>query len=132
MPGHDASIRKALPQQSDIKDHAEHCSVEPELLAAIGRDVGEQMRVEHDEDERALYTVIESISDAGDVVRMGANGRRRLGTNEVFPGVIDSQVPHPDLSEAGAEEHDESSSFSATTACTPTAARRRLGRRGGR
>jgi phage replication-related protein YjqB (UPF0714/DUF867 family) len=107
MARHDASIKKSLPPQTDIKDHAEHCSVEPGLLAAIGREVSQQVRIERDGDERGLYTVIESIPDTVDVVRMGAAGRDRLGKSDVFAGFIDSKVPNPTLSDAEAEQRDE-------------------------
>jgi len=107
MARHDASIRKALPDQSDLKAHREHCSVEPRLLAAIGCELGQQVRIERDQEERGLYTVSETNPDARNVVRMGVTGRERLGTSDVFAGVIDSQVPNPTLSEAAAERNDE-------------------------
>ena len=103
MARHDTSVKKALPPQADIKTHAEHCSVEPALLAAVGREVGQQVRIERNGDERGLYTVIESIPDAPNVVRMGPNGRQRLGKSDVFAGVIDSTAPNPTVSEGDAE-----------------------------
>jgi phage replication-related protein YjqB (UPF0714/DUF867 family) len=104
----DASIRKALPEQDDLKARREHCSVEPRLLAAIGREVGQQVRIERDgTDERGLYTVSEANPDTRNVVRMGLLGRERLGTSDVFAGVIDAQVPNPTMSDADAERHDE-------------------------
>ena len=96
MARHDASIRKALPEQVDLKERREHCSVEPRLLAAIGREVGQQVRIERNDDEYGIYTVSQSIPDGTNVVRMGLRGRQRLGTDEVFAGVIDSQVAEPD------------------------------------
>ena len=103
MPRHDASIRKALPEQVDLKERREHCSVESELLAAIGCEVGQQVRIERNEDEYGLYTVSQAIPDVEDVVRMGLRGRQRLGTDEVFAGTIDSRVADPTLSETDAE-----------------------------
>jgi phage replication-related protein YjqB (UPF0714/DUF867 family) len=107
MARHDISVKKALPPQDDIKTHAEHCSVEPALLAAVGREVGQQVRIERNGDERGLYTVIESISDASNVVRMGPTGLPRLGKDDVFTGVIDSIVPNPTVSECDAERHGD-------------------------
>jgi phage replication-related protein YjqB (UPF0714/DUF867 family) len=107
MPRRDASIKKALAQQTDLKDHAEHCSIDPESLAAVGVAEGQQVRIERDSDERGLYTVIPPIPDSAGVVRMGANGRLRLGTKELFAGVIDTQVPNPMLSDTDAEDQDE-------------------------
>src|SRR5262249_9514744 len=40
-------------------------------------------------------------------VRMGADGRLRLGTSGEFPGVIDAQVPHPTFSQAQARANSE-------------------------
>jgi phage replication-related protein YjqB (UPF0714/DUF867 family) len=107
MARHDTAVKQALPPQADIKSHAEHCSVEPALLAAIGREVGQQVRIERNGDERGLYTVIESIPDASNVVRMGSTGRLRLGTKDVFAGVIDSTAPNPTVSEDDAESQGD-------------------------
>jgi phage replication-related protein YjqB (UPF0714/DUF867 family) len=108
MPRRNASIKKALAKQTDLKNHAEHCSVDPESLAAIGREVGQQVRIEErDGDERGLYTVIESPPDAAGLVRMGPDGRLRLGKNGIFAGVIDSQVPNQTLCDGDAETGNE-------------------------
>jgi phage replication-related protein YjqB (UPF0714/DUF867 family) len=107
MPRRNASIRKALSKQTDLQNHAEHCSVDPESLAAIGRDVRQQVRIERVGDERALYTVVESPADAAGVVRMGEDGRLRLGKEGTFAGAIDAQVPNPTLSDGDAETANE-------------------------
>ena len=46
MPRRSASIRKALAPQTDLKHHAEHCSVDPQSLVAIDREVRHQVRIE--------------------------------------------------------------------------------------
>jgi hypothetical protein len=91
MARHDAQVRKALPEQADLKERREHCSVEPRLLAAIGREVGQQVRIERNREEYGLYTVSQALPDAEGVVRMGLRGRQRLGTDEVFAAVVDSR-----------------------------------------
>ncbi|HEY1278329.1 MAG TPA: poly-gamma-glutamate hydrolase family protein [Acidimicrobiales bacterium] len=107
MPRRSASIRKSLAQQTDLQHHAEHCSVDPQSLVAIGRDVHQQVRIERDGDERGIYTVFESIPDAAGVVRMGPDGRLRLGKAGPFAGHIDSQVPNPTLCDGDAETGNE-------------------------
>jgi phage replication-related protein YjqB (UPF0714/DUF867 family) len=108
MVAHHASIRKTLPSQEDLRKHPEHCSVDPRKLLAIGSDVRCQVRIMGSVDDHVLYTVSEAVDEDPDgVVRMGEAGRERLGTAEEFEGVIDSQVPHPTLSDAEAEELGE-------------------------
>ena len=41
------------------------------------------------------------------IVRMGPDGRLRLGTSGEFAGVVDSRVPHPTISEERAEAEGE-------------------------
>jgi phage replication-related protein YjqB (UPF0714/DUF867 family) len=107
MPRRNASVRKALLQQTDLKDHAEHCSVDPESLVAIGREVRQQVRIARAGDERGIYTVFESIPDAAGVVRMGPNGLLRLGKEGAFAGAIDSEVPNRTLNDGDAETGNE-------------------------
>ena len=108
MATYDATIRRARPSQKDLKTHREHCSADPERLAAIGRDVGHQVRIALDGGRPALYTVFETRQETPDgVVRMGPAGRRRLGTSGEFAGVVDSRVPHPTISEERAEAEGE-------------------------
>jgi phage replication-related protein YjqB (UPF0714/DUF867 family) len=49
----------------------------------------------------------DAIADADNAVRMGLTGRERLGTSEVFTGVIDSQVPNPTVSETDAKRNGD-------------------------
>jgi phage replication-related protein YjqB (UPF0714/DUF867 family) len=104
MASHDASIRRALSSQDDIKKRPEHCCAAPQVLATLGSAVGQQVRVTRNADEYVLYTVSEVRSgDPDDVVRVGLGGRQRLGTSDEFDAVVDTQVPHPTMSEALAE-----------------------------
>ncbi len=108
MATYDASIRSARSSQDDLKKRPEHCSADPLRLASIGRAVGHQVRIRRDRDHQGLYTVSEpSPESPDDVVRMGAGGRRRLGTEGGFAGVVNSRVPHPTISEEGAEDEGE-------------------------
>ena len=66
------------------------------------------MRITREPDHVALYTVSEARpEDPDDVVRMGPGGRRRLGAEGGFAGVVDSRVPHPTISEKRAETEGE-------------------------
>jgi phage replication-related protein YjqB (UPF0714/DUF867 family) len=118
MVARHAQIRKALDSQ-ELKNRREHCSIDPRRLLEIGADVGSQVRVMTVDDDQVLFTVSESRDEDPDrVVRIGLLGRKRFGSEEEFDGVIDSQVPHPTLDDAKAEElgefverlHDGSSS----------------------
>jgi phage replication-related protein YjqB (UPF0714/DUF867 family) len=108
MVAHHASIRKSLASQEDLRTHGEHCSVDPRRLLEIGASLGCQVRVMGSVDDHVLYTVSEVVDEDPDrVVRMGQVGRERLGTAEEQEGVIDSQVPHPTLTDAQAQEFGE-------------------------
>jgi phage replication-related protein YjqB (UPF0714/DUF867 family) len=101
MATYDAAVRKALPDQDDLQDRREHCSVDAARLATIGRAVGHQVRVRLSSDAFGLYTVSEvHPEDPDTIVRMGRRGRERLVTSDEsdeFDGVVDSVGPHPNL-----------------------------------
>ena len=108
MVARHAVIRRALPSQEDLQKRREHCSVDPRKLLEIGADVGSQVRILTRADDQVLFTVSESRDEDPDgVVRIGLTGRRRFGTEDEFDGVIDSQVPHPTLSDTDAEDLGE-------------------------
>lgn len=104
-----ASIKKALQDtQQDLIEDGELCSADPDKLATIGRAVGHQVRIRRSSSEYALYTVRSSRHESpDDVVRMGAGGRRRLGTDAEFVATVHAQVPDPVLTEAEAEARGE-------------------------
>jgi phage replication-related protein YjqB (UPF0714/DUF867 family) len=108
MASADASITKALPFQVDLKHRPEHCSVDPARLASIGRAVTHQVRVYRTDKDFGLYTVSEVRPENPDsTVRMGLDGRRRLGTDDEFDGRIDSLGPQPGLLEDQARDAGE-------------------------
>ena len=103
-----ASVKKALSSQTDLIEDREHCSADPERLKTIGRSVGQQVRIKRSGSQYALYTVSEPRQESPDnVVRMGADGRRRLGTSYEFAATVYAQVPNPNLTEAEAEARSE-------------------------
>jgi phage replication-related protein YjqB (UPF0714/DUF867 family) len=106
--GFDGLVRKAFGSQSTLRDRGEHCSLDPERLAALGRVPGSQIRVRRSAAEFALYTVSETRQELPDTtVRMAPAARQRLGTTDEFAATIDAQVPHPTFSDAEAQENSE-------------------------
>ena len=95
---YDARILKLrLPEQGSLKNEPERCSADPLALAAIGRAVGQQVRITRTDDARfvAVYTVTEPNPDdprRADVVRTSQAGRERLGTDTEFEATIAAQV----------------------------------------
>jgi phage replication-related protein YjqB (UPF0714/DUF867 family) len=104
----DGSVRKAASSQSALKRDREHCSLDPERLAAIGLPVGSQIRVRRSAKDVALYTVSETHEESSDTtLRMGLAARERLETEEEFPAVVSTEVPNPTLSDDDAEKGSE-------------------------
>ena len=104
----DGSVKKAFDSQSTLLKKPEHCSLDPERLAAIGLVLGSQIRVKLSSEELALYTVSETRQETPDTtVRMALVARRRLRAPDEFDATIDSQVPHPTLSDEEAQACSE-------------------------
>jgi phage replication-related protein YjqB (UPF0714/DUF867 family) len=100
----DATIRKALSSQNDLRRRQEHCSVDGRLLGSVGAVLGQQMRIRRTATEYALYTVSERRDEEdADVVRLGLTGRRRLGTDDTFDGAVVLPAADPTMSERDAE-----------------------------
>ena len=94
--------------QPDVDAHPEWCSVDPATLAAIGREVGHQVRIRRSATEFALDTVAEThLLEPPGTVRMGPAGRQRLGPGDEFAATIDAQGPDPSRSDAAAEAAGE-------------------------
>jgi len=108
MTERDATIRRALSSQDDLKARREHCSVDGRLLASLGAAVGHQIRIRRTATEYGLYTVSERRDeDEAGVVRVGLTGRRRLGTDDPFDGAVVLPAADPALSDAAAEDAEE-------------------------
>ena len=98
----------SLPDQPDLAARREHCSIDPDRLRAIGREVGQQVRVEREGVGAVLFTVSESRDESPeDVVRAGKMGRARFGPAAEFPARVFARVPHPTLSDAEARRLGE-------------------------
>ncbi len=103
----DGSVKRAFSSQSTLLGQGEHCSMDPDRLASIALVPGSQIRVRRGS-EMALYTVSETRQEAIDTtVRMAPPGRLRVGTAAEFDASVDTQVPHPTLSDAEARDQSE-------------------------
>ena len=103
-----ADVQRAQTSQRLLISSGRYCSAHPTALEAIGRAVGEQVRVRRDDDEYAVYTIAETREqDPETTVRMGLRGRRRVGTDRPFEATVDATVPRPDLSPEEARERSE-------------------------
>ena len=77
MARSDASIKKALAFQEDLKKRSEHCSADPQTLAAIGSELSQHVRViRRDGDEYvAIYRERNSPRPTPvNVARIGSGG----------------------------------------------------------
>jgi phage replication-related protein YjqB (UPF0714/DUF867 family) len=101
------SVKKAFDTQADLKGRREHCAPAARVLASLDSGPGRQVRIHYD-GEFALYTVSELLHETTDpVVRMGLGGRKRLGEEGEFDGVLDTKVVDPDLCEKEARDAGE-------------------------
>jgi phage replication-related protein YjqB (UPF0714/DUF867 family) len=114
MATYEANVRRAFSSQDTLFERDEHCSADPEQLAAIGRARCHQIRVRRkDSDDVALFTVSEVRAEAPEmVIRMARKGRARLTpdaaeTPDEFAAIVDSQVPHPTYTDCEAEAYGE-------------------------
>jgi phage replication-related protein YjqB (UPF0714/DUF867 family) len=91
--------------------YPEHCSADPEKLAAIGRGLGHQVRIVHPTTGlKALYTVAELRQESPDRrIRMCLDARKRLSDagGTFTSGQCSSECLRSDLSDAEAESQGE-------------------------
>lgn len=109
MAERSVKVRQAqLDEQDDLIDHDEHCSMDPQTLAALGVDLGQQVRITRDGVGSGIYTVTQvRDTDPPGTVRMGLGGRSRLGRGEVFDAKASSVVVRSDLSDCEAQKAGE-------------------------
>ena len=114
MSTYDAEVRRAFSSQCSLIDREEHCSADPEQLAAIGRARGHQIRIRRSESEDVcLYTIGEVRPETpATIVRMARAARARLtpdarDTPDAFAALVTAQVPHPTLTDEEAETCSE-------------------------
>jgi phage replication-related protein YjqB (UPF0714/DUF867 family) len=103
-PSFPATVRRALESQEDLIDQPEHCSADRAQLGMIGRDLGQQVRIYRDKTSFALFTVSEVCDEVpNSIVRMGRDGRDRLGEVGEFAASVHATAPRPGLGDADAE-----------------------------
>lgn len=104
----DGAVRRAFNAQTTLRQQREHCSLDPERLAVAGLVVGSQVRVRRSAEDVAVYTVSETRQETVDItVRMALVARQRLETEDEFDAIIDTEVPHPTLSDDEAQQQSE-------------------------
>jgi phage replication-related protein YjqB (UPF0714/DUF867 family) len=110
MPDQDVTVRK-VPKQDELTEQPEHCAMDPQTVAALGVDVGQQVRITRTNGNRALYTIRRTQDETPhDIVRMGLDGRQRLGkegTIDAFRAVASARILRSDLSDCEAEDVGE-------------------------
>jgi hypothetical protein len=121
MPSYDARLIPSInARNGPIR---KHCSAHRSQIATIGRDKGQQVRVERYAPDGAtlsalaLYTIIDVHDEELDVVLVGYRDpesrnhdlRDRLGlsSTDPFTGKINSQVTDPPLTDREAKEDGE-------------------------
>lgn len=108
MPTFSGRVRRSLGSQSTLRNRREHLSLDPGRLAWLGLPPGSQVRVRRTGGDVALYTVTETRHEPDDTtVRMALVARQRLGTEDEFDAVIDSQVPRSALTDDEARAQSE-------------------------
>jgi hypothetical protein len=79
MPDQDVTVRKVA-KQDELTEQPEHCAMDPQTVAALGVDVSQQVRITRTNGNRVLYTIRRTQDETPhDIVRMGLDGRQRLG-----------------------------------------------------
>jgi phage replication-related protein YjqB (UPF0714/DUF867 family) len=104
-------VLTAYSSQATLMGYPEHCSADPEKLAAIGRSLGHQVRVVRPSNgNKAIYTVSELRQESPDRrLRMCLDGRKRLSADgsTFSSGTCDSSCVRSNLTDAEAEEQGE-------------------------
>ena len=108
MAERDVTVERAQrPEQDDLIEHDEHCSMDPRTMEALGVGLRQQVRITRvtpGGDVPGVSTVTRARGeDRADVVRMGEDGRRRFDAAAVFAARASSAVVRSDLSDAEAE-----------------------------
>jgi phage replication-related protein YjqB (UPF0714/DUF867 family) len=93
-------LKLRLPEQDALKNESERCSADPATLESIGRSLGQQVRIRRRDDPRfvALFTAKQANPDTGggaNIIRAGLTGRKRLGSAEEIPAIVQAQVVDP-------------------------------------
>lgn len=124
-------VLTAYSSQATLMGYPEHCSADPEKLAAIGRGLGHQVRIVHPTTGlKALYTVSELRQESPDRrIRMCLDARKRLSDagGTFNSGQCNSECLRSDLTDAEAESQSEfverlsetSDSHTGLVACAP-------------
>lgn len=106
----DVDVLKAKSEMSEIIADGTLIRIDPQLRGDLGLSLGDQLRIKRTSTEYALYTLSADYEDGSDNddVRMGLEGRRRLGTDNSMTDVeVNTEIPHPTYSDAEAMSNSE-------------------------
>ena len=102
---YEVEVRPRLDSQGELKNDAFACSVSESMP---GIQVGDQVRIRRNDSHYALYTVRQRrASDAYGIVRMGKDGRERVGTSQTFAAFLSRPVSAIGLTDAQAQVQNE-------------------------
>lgn len=105
---HPVKVHKAEAKQTDLIANGFHCAADPAGLAAVGLEVGDQVRIARSETAYALYTISETYSAAApNILKIGAAGRARVGEQGPFEAVLDTNIACNGLDDQEAEARSE-------------------------
>lgn len=108
----DIDVLKALSEQTELLRSQELCVLDPELAAKCGIALGDQIRLKRDTNNYAIYTVsgVRQEGSGNDDLRMGLDGRRKLGTSETMTNIgmyVGGDILRSYLSDAQAQSQGE-------------------------
>jgi phage replication-related protein YjqB (UPF0714/DUF867 family) len=108
----DIDVLKATNNMTDLLRNQELCWMDPELAAACGIAVGDQIRLKRNTNNYALYTVsaFRQEGSGNDDLRLGPDGRKKLGTTQALNDIsmfIGGDILRSDLEDADARSQSE-------------------------
>ena len=97
-------VAEPIEVEAAIARKKEHCSADAATLKAVGRSVGEQVRIVRKDGESGLFTVMARHPAGSEpAVGVGRLGRLRIGSSEPFEAAVGPDVTHSHLSDAEAK-----------------------------
>lgn len=108
----DVDVREAMNSMSELLNNQELCRMVPELATDCGLVVGDQIRLERDPDNYAIYTISALYEHElePDNIRMALVGRQKLGTPDPLTDIglyVGGDILRSDLSDEQAKLHSE-------------------------
>ncbi len=76
----------------EIADNSNYAAIDSNLMESLDLAVGKEIivRARGEEDESARYTIVETLDEGENIIRLGLSGRRRLNQSDPFIAYISS------------------------------------------